>query len=111
MRTGRPYFVPTPGAAEKAALLPGVLAALEKKAEQAADGARAVAPVVSGEYVESIGTDAGIVDGAPVAVVRAGERHGKAFYATFVEIRDAPLRRGVDAAGLELEPYRGDVAE
>lgn len=77
----------------------GVRAALKAEAEQAAAAARAVAPVASGAYRDSIHvepTDEGfqvVADVGYAGIIEFGSSDTPTF---------APLRRGAEAAGLDL---------
>lgn len=81
---------------------------LKIRAEDAADQSRAIAPVETGEYRDSITAEAGISKGFAIGRVNAGK-----FTAGFLEFGTsdtpifAPLRRGAEAAGLSVRGSRG----
>ena len=78
-------------------------ALLKARAEVAASAARSVAPVRTGHYKDSIETSTGVSRGTAAAYVLS-----KDFKALWIEFgtedtpAHAPLRRGCDAAGLEI---------
>lgn len=80
---------------------------LRARAEDAAEESRAIAPVDTGEYRDSITAEAGIEGGFARGRVNAGKfTAGWLEFGTSDTPTFAPLRRGAEAAGLSLRGSR-----
>lgn len=76
---------------------------LRVRAEDAADQSRAIAPVDTGEYRDSISAEAGIQKGFAMGRVNAAKfTAGWLEFGTSKMAAFAPLRRGAEAAGLSV---------
>lgn len=99
-------FIPNPAGIALIARTPAMGAAMLARASAVRDGAKSVAPIGEGEgghYADMITADANIIDGIGGARVNA-----RKFTSGFIEFGTsdtpvfAPLRLGVDIAGLSL---------
>lgn len=102
-------FIPNPVGIAKLQVTPSMIAAMLAKAQKAADASIAVwhssgpHPYETGEYVDSIKAEAGVVDARAVGRVNAYD--WKAWWLEFGTSDTpafAPLRRGADESGLHL---------
>lgn len=97
-------FVPNPGFLAEFSRSKQLLDVLKGKADEAADNARAVAPVQFGDYQDGIEAVSGIEGGMAVGRVNANHftshwiEAGTSDTPTF-----APLRKGAEATGLNFE--------
>jgi hypothetical protein len=103
-------YVPNPAQVGELGRSKQLLDELMKRAEEAADKARGLAPVDSGDYRDGIEVDGG-VDGSTV-VARVNANDWKSGLIEFGTGRPAPtpayapLRRGAEQAGLKVEATR-----
>lgn len=101
-------FKYNPAATAQLARTAAMVETLREKAEDSAEQSRAIAPVDTGEYRDSITATAGISKGFAIGRVNAGK-----FTAGWLEFGTsdtpvfAPLRRGAEAAGLRIGGTRG----
>jgi hypothetical protein len=96
-----------PAATAQLASTVAMVATLRAAAEESAESSKAIAPVDTGEYRDSIWAEAGIVRGFAVGRVIAGKfTAGWLEFGTSDTPTFAPLRRGAEGAGLRFVSSR-----
>lgn len=101
-------FLPDPAATAKIMAQQSTLDYFQRITDQVVDAAKALAPVETGAYQDSISGVVGIEDGALVARVNAFD-----YKAWWIEAGTedtpafAPLARGAESAGLHVEAETG----
>lgn len=101
-------FESDPLAERKLATWPGMIPELESIVAAAAIAARAIAPVETGKYKESINTSVGY-DERAVVIGRLYSEDWKAHwieFGTIKELAHAPLRRAMNSIGLRVVEKR-----
>lgn len=86
-------FVPNRSGIDELQRGPDLQRELRRRADRIADAARASAPVLTGEYRDSIHVEEEVVDGKAVARVVASSDH-----AIYVEAETGNMTRSFDAA-------------
>lgn len=99
-------FVPNPTGIALVGRSPAMQAGMIARGEAIVEAALGVSPFLEGDYRAGLKVEAGVIGGRAAARVNAHDwKSGLIEFGTSDTPTFAPLRTGVDAAGLKLVPW------